>query len=243
MPFNYIGNAGDCSEWRAYLLLEFFMFHFAVSFAGVSSGGNLDEFSREKAVAYYNKGCLLDDQQKYEKALVEYEKALKIRPTFYQALVNKASALERLARYQEALKSINEGLRINPQNEIGWDVSARIQLAIKNYHQVINDSNRCLKIVPSLNCFLRKGNAFEKLKLYKEARQAYSRGLKFHPANSDLLSNRTLMSFKLLDLNAIESDLREFKKHFPEEYMVPKFEQAFRELRDLKTKQAQHPTH
>lgn len=224
------------------MFLSAIIFWFNFSFAGVGSAGIIGELNREKAIAYYNKGCRYDDQKKYELALVEYEKALKIAPTFYQAFVNKASALEGLGRYEEAAKAIKEGLSINPKNEIGWDVSARIHLAMKNFNQVIKDSDRCLKIVPSLNCFLRKGNAFEKLKLYKEAHKAYSNGLKYHPRSSDLLSNRTLMSFKLYDLKSIETDLVEFKKHFPEDSMVPKFEGALRELRELREKQTQPPS-
>ena len=210
---------------------------FSFSYAHVESGVPGGKLNEEKAVAYYNKGCRLDDKRQYELALVEYEKALQIAPKMYQAYVNKASALESLGRYNEAMAAVKEGLILNPQNEIGWDVSARIHHAMKKFNEVIKDSDQCLKIVPALNCFLRKGNAFEKLKMYKDARKAYEMGLRFHPKSQDLLSNRTLMSFKLLDIKSIERDLVEFKKHHPQDQMVPMYEGALKELRE---KQAQH---
>lgn len=201
------------------------------SFAHVGKNIAVADFNQKKAVAYYNKGCRLDDEKKYELALVEYEKALQISPKMYQAHVNKASALESLGRYEEAAIAIKEGLHLNPKNEIGWDVSARIHHSMKKFDQVVRDSDRCLKIVPALNCFLRKGNAFEKMKMYKDARKAYEQGLRFHPKNQDLLSNRTLMSFKLLDIESIEKNLGEYRKYYPTDQMVYLYEGALKELR------------
>lgn|GEM_PF-2267741 len=62
--------------------------------------------------AYVNKGVMLHEGQKYEEALVLFDKALEINPGRLGAIVNKANALQELHRYGEALEWFEKAYKI-----------------------------------------------------------------------------------------------------------------------------------
>ena len=52
---------------------------------------------------------------KYEEAIVEYDKALKVNPKYVDAYNNKGLSLHNLGRYEEAILEYDKALKINPK--------------------------------------------------------------------------------------------------------------------------------
>ena len=53
---------------------------------------------------------------KFDEAILEYQKALKIRSSNFQAWHNSGVILEKIGRNQEALGAFNKALEINPRS-------------------------------------------------------------------------------------------------------------------------------
>ena len=90
----------------------------------MSSFKEIGEGIREKIVktlvgesaAHYLKGMEFYDNGDYEKANVEFDKAIKIDPKDDQTLYQKSLLLSELDRNHEALESIENALKIEPED-------------------------------------------------------------------------------------------------------------------------------
>ena len=52
--------------------------------------------------------------ERFEEALVSYDRALTLRPDFAEALLNRGASLHELERFDEALASYNRALTLRP---------------------------------------------------------------------------------------------------------------------------------
>jgi tetratricopeptide (TPR) repeat protein len=63
---------------------------------------NATELDPRDYDAWYNKGVVLDTQEKYDEAVQAYDNATEDYPQFVNAWINKATALNKLGRTTEA---------------------------------------------------------------------------------------------------------------------------------------------
>lgn len=68
-------------------------------------------------VSLVNKGVCLSRMDRFEEALVCYNKALELKPNSFEALVNKGNCLRGLGKPKEALKNYDKAIKINTKNE------------------------------------------------------------------------------------------------------------------------------
>ena len=66
-------------------------------------------------MAWTGKGLCLLYLGRYEEALANYEKTLKIYPNYAQAWLGKGMSYEYLGRYDEALRCFDKSLEILPK--------------------------------------------------------------------------------------------------------------------------------
>ena len=94
---------------------------------------NNDPDLNNNLVEHYKKeGKNLIDLEKYQEAVVSFNKALEIKPDDYQAWYNRGSALDSLGRYEEAIASYDKALKITPYDEVY--ISNR-KIAVKKLNQ------------------------------------------------------------------------------------------------------------
>ena len=68
----------------------------------------LPKESRILAKAYNNKGISLDSLEQYDKAIECYDKALKVNPNYYSAVLNKGVALDSMGNHEEAIENFDQ---------------------------------------------------------------------------------------------------------------------------------------
>ena len=68
----------------------------------------------QKAQEYYNKGSNLMLQNKYDEAVEEFDKTLKIDPNYKEAWYSKGIALYFLGKYSEAIAAYDKAIEIDP---------------------------------------------------------------------------------------------------------------------------------
>ena len=79
--------------------------------------GNLDEVKRQvsidiqadnqDAISIYTRAKLAEKQKNYEQAISDFEKVLKLDPSFYNAAYGKATCENIIGRYNEAIETYN----------------------------------------------------------------------------------------------------------------------------------------
>ncbi len=104
--------------------------------------GNIDPVTR--STAYATRALGLSIIGRYEDAIRDYDKALKIIPNYAVALNNRAWALFKLGRIDEAEPDVENSLRLDPTSPHAYDTRAHVRqwkgrksAALKDYHRAM----------------------------------------------------------------------------------------------------------
>ncbi len=93
----------------------------------------------EQPFAYYKRGNLLRECDRWEESLRDYEKAIALNPSFAQAFCNRGAVLQHLKRFQEALDSCEKAIELEPTDA----------LALFNRGAALRDLNRPIEALES----------------------------------------------------------------------------------------------
>ena len=116
-----------------------------IVFLGCASSGKMnpseqaeqERLRAEKAYDYYLEGAMLDFQDQYEKALIQYYQALLYDSS--SAQINKAIArnLMRLQNYESAIIHLKKSYALNPKDKETLNYLAEAYYNVKKYRQSI----------------------------------------------------------------------------------------------------------
>lgn len=132
--------------------------------------------------AVLNLGWTYYEEGKYEKALAQYKKALKIDKGNIGAMYNIGLVYMDMKKYGEAEKELLKLLKKAPLHELGNYTLAQVYRKSKQYDKAIEQYNKTLKITPAQsNIITELGQTYEAKGMKKEAAQAYRDALKYVP--------------------------------------------------------------
>lgn len=134
------------------------------------------------AELWYVRGNNLCELQRYDDALIAFEKALEARPDFYAAWANRAYVLDRMGRYREAIAAIDRALRLKPDYGGLWYNRGTILGKLQRHADAIAAFNRALRLKPNfVEAWNNRGTSLGKLQRYDEAIAAFDRALQLDP--------------------------------------------------------------
>ena len=79
----------------------------------------------------YSQGKILSDSEKYEEAIVFYNKVLKVNPEQETVWFDRGVALHYLNKHEEAIISYCKALEVNPDYEDAW-FNRQVDLKVKS---------------------------------------------------------------------------------------------------------------
>ena len=95
-------------------------------------------------IAHYNLGVAYQDRGDHDKALLEYQQAVQIRPGFAEAREGLGYAYQRIGRLEEASRELQIALRLRPNSAAThynlaktYSQQGRTTDAIREYHEAI----------------------------------------------------------------------------------------------------------
>ena len=140
--------------------------------------------------AYYNLGNVLQHRGKLDEALLQYEKALQLKPNFAVAHDNMGLIFMAKGNFPEAVKHTSMAVRMKPgnaiiQNNYGQLLlrQGRIEEAARHFHQAVRLKPRYAKAQNNL------GIALAQQKKLKEAKEHLLLAARLDPNNSEILNN------------------------------------------------------
>jgi tetratricopeptide (TPR) repeat protein len=101
-------------------------------------------------VTYFSVGTALNDLERFEDAEVQFEKAIKIRPTFMPAYVNWSNAAKRLNKTDLAGRLLQAALELDPNNALAHFNLATLQLERGDLDSAEYSAKRALELDPYL---------------------------------------------------------------------------------------------
>ena len=143
---------------------------------------NQEASDLELIESWFNLGLKQVSAGEFDKAIVSWEKALKIDPNLSEAWHNRGSALGRLGEYEKAVKSFQQALKIDPNNDRAWNDCAHALYQLQQWSDAVISWSNALKIMPANHLFwYNRGCALEQLENWTEAIISYEKSLEIKP--------------------------------------------------------------
>ncbi len=109
-------------------------------------------------LAHNNRGFTYAMLGQYKRALEDFNKAVRLKPDYPEALVNRAQAYLELGQYAQALKDCNKVIRLMPHNENAFNIRGNIYATLGQYQLAIKDYNRAISLNPDYaNAYYNRG--------------------------------------------------------------------------------------
>jgi tetratricopeptide (TPR) repeat protein len=150
------------------------------------------EFRVEMPAEYYfGLGNIYSNRQKYDKAIVYYDRILERNQEDEVALANKGHAFFHLGRFSEALACIDKALEIDQQDAVAWSVRALILSELGKLDDAIESHDKALKLDPKEWVFwYNKGVTLYSSSMNEEAIECYDKAIELNPGVKYALINK-----------------------------------------------------
>lgn len=124
-------------------------------------------------------------QGKLDAALASYDRALRLRPDFPEALSNRGSTLERLGRFEDALASYDRALALRPDFVDALYNRGNVLRALGRHADAVASYDRAIVLRPNhADAHNNRGQALRDLMRYDEALKSYDAALAAQPQHA-----------------------------------------------------------
>jgi len=149
------------------------------------------------AKEWIDRGNNLYKEQKYDNALICYDKALGLEPKSLEGWYGRANCMYEKGNYYEALLCFDRVLEFAPEHAITLNNKAYLLYKVANYQEALKCIDKALEKNPHFVAALdTKGSILTVLGEYEHALLCYDEALEIDPQNALLWNNKGLLLFK-----------------------------------------------
>ena len=180
--------------------------------------------THNNSMAHYTFGQALDQQGRLEEAVIQYNKAIKIRPKFAMAHNNLGAALSRKGELKEAIYHFNEAVNIHPDYAKAHNNLATVLLTQGKFEEALSHYREAIRINPEDECTRKNlANFLFNQGRTDEALSHYNKVLLFNPEDWDT-------HYKLGRILIKQDKVNEALNHFSEAIKLnPDFAEVYNE--------------
>jgi len=131
---------------------------------------------------YKNYGFFLTRAKRFDKAIEQFNIALRLFPNFALAYSDRGNALEKLNKLDEAMADYNRAIALAPEM-FGFYNNRGIVFFRKNqFSEALSDFKRAIELNPNFaEAYSGHGDVLTSLKRYEDALAAYEKALSLNP--------------------------------------------------------------
>jgi len=153
-----------------------------------------------------NLGTVLDRLDRYDEAVLHYEKALVLRPGFVKARYNLANTLKRTGDKQRAIAELEKVVEMAPRFVEAWQNLALCRLDAEDRQGAVDALRQVLIIEPMCHkSWADLGEILIELGDYKGAVECFDVVLQYEPDNGGALNSKGIALQWLNDLDGAEA--------------------------------------
>jgi len=120
------------------------------------------DFYATRGYAYFN-------EEEYDKAISDYNQAIKIDPDFAKAYYSRGIVYYKKKEYDKAISDYNQAIKIYPTYRDAYSNRGSAYVDKEEYDKAISDYNQAIKIDPTYGvAYYNRGLAYYKLAYYKK---------------------------------------------------------------------------
>jgi tetratricopeptide (TPR) repeat protein len=162
--------------------------------------------SPRKARPFNNLGSALTDQGRIEEAIVQFYKAIELKPDYGDAHYNLGYALARAGKLQEAVRHLTTAVRLEPENYMAHNNLGIALLLQDELNEAIYHFKEALRLKPNFAIALNNlGIALKHQGNYAEAINHFTEALRINPNYTEARRN---LDLTIEESNAAESGSR-----------------------------------
>ncbi|BAZ08591.1 TPR domain protein [Calothrix sp. NIES-4071] len=170
----------------------------------------------DKAAVYFFRGTAYVYKKDYNRAIVDYNQALKLDPNYDYAYYNRGLAYYNKKDYDRAIADYNQALKLDPNYANAYYNRGLAYDYKKDYDRAIADYNQALKLDPkNANAYIGRGLAYYNKKDYDRAIADYNQALKLDPNLALAYYNRGLAYYDKKDYDRAIVDYNQALKLDP----------------------------
>lgn len=126
----------------------------------------------------------------YDKAIVDYNKAIEIKPNFDSAYNNRGFAYDEKGEYDKAIADYNKAIEINPKFDAAYNNRGSSYGKKGEYDKAFDDYNNAIGINSKNDlAFLNRGNVYYKRGEYGKVIEDYNKAIELNPKNDSAYNN------------------------------------------------------
>ncbi len=164
--------------------------------------------SPHQPMAHLNLANGLATLKGFEKALIQYDRAIALQPTA-EAYFNRGTVLRELNRPEEALASFDHAMTLKPDFAEAYIHRGLALQKLKRTEEALINYDRALSLKPgTAEVHFDRGNAFMELKRMEEALACFNQAISLRPTFVEAYNNRGAV---LQDLDRPEDALASYE--------------------------------
>ena len=140
--------------------------------------------------AHYNLGGALDDNTKYDEAIPEYRKAIKLKPDYAEAYFGLGKVFYDKKWYPEAIAEYRKAIELKPEFAMAHN---NLGLALQHtgeYDEAVVEWHKAIELKPDFaEAHNNLGTALDDAKRYDEAIVEYHKAIELKPDDADVHNN------------------------------------------------------
>ena len=165
------------------------------------------------AVTYLRWGNAKFKQEKYESAIVNYDRAIELKPDYDDAYNNRGAAKAKLGIYKSAILDFDRAIEFEPEDANTYKSRGATKAEQGAYGAAISDYDRAIELKPDYaEAYRERGVMKHKLGLYESAVLDYGKAIELKPDYAETYNGRGAAKYEqgaygaaILDFNkAIE---------------------------------------
>ena len=155
-------------------------------------------------------GLALQDQGKLEEAIAAFEKAISIKPGYYEAYNNIGNALRDMEQYERSINAFRTAVLLEPDFAEAYNNMGNAFLDIGAHEKAIGAYNQSILLKPNFaEAYNNLGNALKNIDHHEEAFKAYNHALKLKPDYAEVYNN---IGDVLADQGKVDEAVTAFQK-------------------------------
>ncbi|MDF0554882.1 tetratricopeptide repeat-containing serine protease family protein [Kamptonema sp. UHCC 0994] len=135
------------------------------------------------AVDWSNRGNELYRLERFEEALLAFDKAIKINSDFYPAWYGRGNVLSSMERYREAIAAYDRATKIKPDFHLAWRDRGALLAFLKQDREALASFDKAIQFKPDdyVAWYIRGDLLAGNLQRYEDAIASYDKAIKIKP--------------------------------------------------------------
>ena len=139
---------------------------------------------REAHVAHYNRGIEYENRGVLDKALIDYDKAIELKPDYAKAYNNRGNIYQSLKLYDRAIVDFDRAIAIDPKDAAPYYNRGATWDMKQQYERAIADYDAAIRLKPNNAAYFNnRGVAYRKLRQFDQA-------VRLRPGYTKAIDNR-----------------------------------------------------